>query len=412
MGVQGVKKLFICYIPGLDLRRIDTDNFPYITDLFNKYPWVKIRAFPSTELVPTLLTGVYPHEHGIWQVKLKPRLNSSFVNKFLDKIPEGFTTTLQCLVHLFNRSFDLACIPSSRRRLFEICRFKYTRREKSGAALQTIGLAESIFSIVGEGNGKYIYNRKFKELNELLSRLCLGDYRLEFLELYALDLLQHWNLNNGSKMRKFHRITDLFVKNLHAVCQEKSISLMILSDHGQERVKGSIDLKIELKKLNLSEDEYTFFLEVPMARFWFHTDRARRKIVEALSSIDHGTVLSYEEMHKYNIKFDDARYGEVYFVADPGYIIFPNDFYHPLANIFLGLTDWQQRSRILSPKHRGNHGYLPGSESERGFMMMLDTSYKVRESETDIINFAPTVLGLLGYKKRHSMHGKFIFEAA
>ena len=148
-----------------------------------------------------------------------------------------------------------------------------------------------------------------------------------------------------------------------------------------------------------------------MARFWFHTDRARRKIVDMLHSINNGTVLSYKDMHKYNVKFDDDKYGEVYFVADSGYTIFPHDFYHPLANIFLGLTDWQQRSRIFNPKHRGNHGYLPQYESEKGFVMVLDNNYKVDKQEADIIDVAPTILGLLGYKKPDYMKGKGIFNS-
>ena len=411
MDVPGIDKLFICYIPGMDLRRINTNNAPYITRLFNLYPWAKIKTLPNVELVPTLLTGVYPHEHGIWQVKLRSDQSSSLKYRLIDEIPDILITTFQCLVHLFNQSFDLAAIPSKRRRLLELKRFKYTRREKSSEILFRIGGVESIFSIVGKGKGKYVFSKKFDGLDKLLYNLCSQDYRLEFLELYSLDILQHWNLDETNEISKFYRGIDNFVKNLHEKCQSKNSTLMILSDHGQEQVKGSIDIKKELKKLNLPENEYNFYTEVPMARFWFHTDRARRKIVDMLYSIDNGTVLSYKDMHKYNVKFDDDEYGEIYFIVDPGYIIFPHDFYQPLANIFLGLTDWQQRSRIFNPKHRGVHGYLPQYDSERGFIMILDhNNYRIDKRDVDIIDVAPSILGLLGYGKANYMEGNCIFN--
>jgi hypothetical protein len=128
-----------------------------------------------------------------------------------------------------------------------------------------------------------------------------------------------------------------------------------------------------------------------------------------LSSIEHGRVQSYEDLQEYNIKFPDSSYGEFYFRADPGYIIFPHDFYQPLANLYLGLTDWQQRSRVLNPKHRGYHGYPPNNESEKGFMILLDDRYKTTKKEVEIIDVAPTVLGLLGYEKPDYMVGDCVF---
>jgi hypothetical protein len=304
---------------------------------------------------------------------------------------------------------DLAAVPTRRLRRFELKRFKYARRMGSSKILRIGGL-ESIFSIVGDKKSTYLFNRKFEDLENLLGKICFGNYELELLELYALDILQHWNLDDGNKIIEFYRGVDNFVKNLYEKCQKLGIKLMILSDHGMEAVIGSIDIKRELKRLNLAEDEYTFFVEVPMARFWFHTDRARKEITEMLSSMKNGTLLSYKEMHDYNIKFDDHQYGEVYFVADPGYIIFPHDFYQPLANIFLGLKDWQQRSRLFNPIHRGYHGYLPQHESEKGFMMVLDDKYNVDKQEADIIDVAPTILGFLGYKPPDYMKGKSVFK--
>jgi predicted AlkP superfamily pyrophosphatase or phosphodiesterase len=402
--------LLICYTPGADLRRIDTRSTPYLSALFNSYPWVRINTFPSTELVPTLLTGVYPHKHGIWQVKLRSNNILKARHQLVEKLPDILTTTFRCFTHLLDPSSDrLSAIPFRRIRHFEEKRFKYTKRSRPSVILNKIGGINTLFSAVTKGKGSYIFMKKFGALNGLLNRVS-SEFELQFFEVYALDLYQHWNLNSNRRISKAYGIIDDFVEKLVERCEHQNITLLLLSDHGQERVNETINIRRKLRKLDLSENEYHYFIEVPSARFWFNTDRARRKIIEMLTSIDGGSVFSYEDMHKFNVRFGDDRYGEIYFIADPGYIIFPHDFYHPLANIFLGLTDWHQRGRLFNPKHRGNHGYLPEYESEKGFMLVLDSKYKIRKREADIIDVAPSVLDLLGREKMDYMTGNSVFN--
>jgi predicted AlkP superfamily pyrophosphatase or phosphodiesterase len=274
-----------------------------------------------------------------------------------------------------------------------------------------IGSIKTIFSIVGKENSQFEFNRKISRLNNLLGNVCSKDVQLEFLELHSLDICEHWNLGDNGAVDGFYREVDEFIKRLHKKCEQKGMTLLILSDHGQERVKYSLDIQDELKRLDVPEDEYQFYLEAPMGRFWFRTDRARAKVVDMLSNIRNGTVLSYKDLHRYNVRFDHDQYGEIYFIADPGYIIFPNDFYQPLANIFLGLTDRQQRPRIWNPKLRGSHGYFPHHESEKGFMILLDNHYKADRQEIDIIDVAPSILGLLGCKKPDYMKGDVAFQS-
>ncbi|MGH7799262.1 MAG: alkaline phosphatase family protein [Thermodesulfobacteriota bacterium] len=401
-----MNRLFICYISSFDLRRINNRYTPFIAGSFDSYQRVKINTIPDPDLEPTIFTGVYPHEHGMWQVKLKSEKEYSD-KKLADNLPDILTTTGQCLIHLFTGSFDLAAVPSWRRRRLEINKTRYISRTLKNYL--KFNNTASFFSIVGEKEGSYMYNIKFDKLHSLLPNLCSSGCRLEFLEIHSLDILQHWNLDNVSKISEFYRTTDHFLRELQIKCKKEEASLMILTDHGQEPVIGSIDLIKKLRRLSIAKDEYTYYIEVPRARFWFRTDRAREKIVDMLSSIENGTLLSYKDMYKFNVNFEDERYGEFYLIADPGYIFFPNDFYHPLGNIFLGLMDWQQRSRLTSPKHRGYHGYLPHNESENGFMMLLDNSYYAIKNEADIIDFAPTVLGLLGYERPDYMKGQCIF---
>src|SRR4029450_2840261 len=106
-----------------------------------------------------------------------------------------------------------------------------------------------------------------------------------------------------------------------------------------------------------------------------------------------------------HVSFEDDTYGETYLSPDAGYIFFPHDFYQPLANLFLGLRDWHQRSRLLRPIHRGNHGYLPHFPSEQGYAILLDSGYRATRAEIELIDVAPSLLALLGQAPPAHMHG-------
>lgn len=348
-------KLLLCYISGLDLRRINPKTTPFIAESMDIFPWVSIKNLPSNDLLPTILTGTYPTEHSMWGVRLKSNSTSSFTSKLIDQLPDFVTTTTQCLIHFITNSFDLAAIPPRRRRQFELKRTKYVRRKKLTEALLRIGGVETCLSIVGNGKSRYIFSNASDPNGNLLNELATGAFVLEILELYSLDLFQQWNLDRAPKVSNFYSRIDRFLSSLYERSQSNNVTLALLSDHGHEEIKGSIDIKRALRKLNLSEDEYTFFIDVSMARFWFRTARAFETIVAMLREMRNATLLTPQDMEKYHLSFPDSKYGEVFSMTEPGFIFFPHDFYQPLANLFLGIYDSRQRSRLWNPRHRGTH---------------------------------------------------------
>ncbi len=68
-----VESLFVCYISGLDLRRVNKKTTPFLAAQLDKCPWQRYKNLPSNELFPTLVTGVDPSVHGVWGVKLRPQ---------------------------------------------------------------------------------------------------------------------------------------------------------------------------------------------------------------------------------------------------------------------------------------------------------------------------------------------------
>jgi len=402
-----IDRLMIIYIAALDHRKVNNKFAPYLYELSEKYPMLKINTIPDIDLVTTLWTGCYPSEHGMWQVRLKKDSNLN-TKTSQDYLPDIISTTLQCFIHVFTGKFDLASVPYWRRRRFDIFRSKYMRKDLKGYL--KFNETDSIFSIIGESKCNYIYSGKLFNFNHTQKKLFNEKNRVEVIESHGLDTITHWYIDDEEKMIDSYKKLDDFIKSVHTECQKKGITLMVIGDHGQDVVKDTINIVEKINELGIKKNEITYYIESSKARFWFHSDSAREKMLNYLSENEKGTLLHFEELHRYNIKFNDDSYGEYYFISNPGTIFYPSDFYHPIGNIFLALTQNQQRSRIQSSIYRGYHGHLPYNECEKGFLMLLDNDYKTNGKEIEIIDVAPTVLRLMGYNQPESLKGVNAFH--
>lgn len=403
----GDRRLLVCYIPGLDARRISPTATPAIAALIDRYPSVRLFTVPNTELVPTLLSGVYPHENEVWQVSVDGRPSPTLAQRAIDTLPDLLTTTLQCVKQRFDADFDLAAIPPRRRRRFTHHRLKYTRRMASPETLAEFNGYETLFGLLGD-RARYRFTSKFDSLDALAQELPSTGLRLEFLEMYALDLHQHWHLDNADAMRESLRRTDRFVAQLQERCADDGCTFVLLSDHGQEAVTNTIPLVPLLRRCGVRSSDYTYYCELACARLWFHTERARAVILPELESLERCRVLHFSEMHEYQIRFEDDRFGEYYVMADAGSIFFPHDFYQPVANLYLGLFGASQRARVRNPVHRGNHGYLPENPSEQGFMVVADAAAAPKRRDMALIDFAPSILAYLEHPVPPYMAGESV----
>jgi hypothetical protein len=401
--------LLVCYIPGLDARRVNETSTPYLHELRQRFTVFDIRTLPSTELVPTLVSGTLPHQHRVWQVSLRPEFRSGAPAAPLSRITDAITTAAQLVRHFFDRSYDLAVIPRRRRRRFELHRFKYTRRSASDDAMQEFAGFPTIFGLLGD-KARYEFTKDFDALPEIAARLPTDGTALEFLEMYALDLVQHWHLDDEAVMQDALSHTDRFVRELHARCQERGVRFVLLVDHGQEPVVGTVSLVQTLRRSGIPESEFSYFVELASARLWFHSERAQRVLTQALSELPHVTLLSWKEMHEYDVCFEDDAFGQLYVFADAGRVFFPHDFYQPLGNLVLGLMDRHQRARAREPVHRGNHGYLPQFPSECGWMLLDDAAIEPETQEIRLVDIAPTLLSMVGATPPDTMQGRRLFK--
>lgn len=408
---QTQKPLVICYISGLDIRRINPATTKFLAEQFRQSPWRSYENLPSNELFPTLVTGVDPTVHGVWGVRITEDLPEALAPRLSDRVPDSLTTAIQCALHFITGNYDLAAIPPRRRRRFKITRTKYKRRNKCAEALYKIASIPTVLGIVGSDRAQYLFNSDEDPTKSVMKSLCREDKLLEILELYSLDRYQQWNLHDEHRVGQAYKKVDRFLELLMAKCERFGKALMILSDHGHQTISRSFDLRDYIGPLNLSENDYTQFVEVSSARFWFHSDCARKKIHSALQEIQGAELVQFQKMSQYGVPLKDSAYGELFCFLPPGSIFFPHDFYQPLANLYFGLTDQMQRSRLTDPRHRGNHGHLPHHDAEEAFVLVQGSEFRARDGDrASILDIAPSILSLLDQPIPEFMPGRSLFE--
>jgi hypothetical protein len=213
-------------------------------------------------------------------------------------------------------------------------------------------------------------------------------------------------MSDRARIAEYLRGVDAFVAALHAKSLSRGLGFVVLSDHGMEPIERVVDLRKLLDGLDLPADAYDVFIENTKATLWFHDEAAGARIIDRLRSSELGTLVTREEMRRYDLLFDDDSYGGAWFYAQLGSTFFPNDFHQPLASLVRTVFDRQQRRRFRVPWHQADHGYLPDNDCEIGFMVLADDGYEASGEPVALIDLAPTLLDLLGLPKLDSMQGQ------
>lgn len=399
-------RLLVLYVPSLDRRWLSAEATPYLHSELGRRPTVELATHPSVEQMPTMVTGVWPHAHRCWQVRLRPARNRTAGQRLIDALPVRLVTAAQCVRHAFDKGFDLPTVEPRRRRRFEMHRLKVQRRHGGGMEAVDFNGLPTVFSAV-DHDARYRTVFSFADVPDGLGPMIDGGVKLDLLELYALDLFAHWNLDQPAAMRRALGKADRLIADAVAHAERLGLGVVLLVDHGQEAVVHHLDLPAVLRGSGVPRDEYDWYVEVCNARFWFHTDGARDRLTAALGALPGATFLTAEAMAEYHIHLPAAeRFGDAYLVTDPGAIFFPHDFYHPLVNRYMGRKTPEQRPRLADARHRGYHGHLPGGAADTGYLVPLSNGIEATAGGgAELIDVAPTLLGLLGVRCPETMRG-------
>jgi len=400
-------RLFCCYLPGLDHRRISAKGTPFLADLIASFPTVEVESIPVPDLLPTILTGVLPHEHRILEVGLRPEARIPASPRLGAPFAEAMSTAVQWVRHAFDRTYHLPAVPPRRRRQFAMRPAVERRRGHDRRVLEQIGGFPTVLGIIPDS--RFLFARRLDALRRVADALPGAHHVLEFLEFRALDLFQRWHMDAPRSLARAYRRTDNLLQGMFARCEERGVTFILLVDRGQEPVHEVIPLMKELAAADVPPTDYSFFVDLTLARFWFHTEEARARLSAELRRIRHTRLLSLRDLRDAHLLFEDETHGEWFLTPEPGWVFFPNDHHHPLHRVLRGIFDSDQRPRLAGPCPRGAHGYLPGSPSERGFMVLADARFQARQPAAELVDVAPTLIALTGGSPPTHMQGRPVF---
>jgi len=207
---------------------------------------------------------------------------------------------------------------------------------------------------------------------------------LSFAFLHVGDL-DHVGHKDGPDSTDRRAIQKEVLRGVEAICgiahkRFSQVHIVIMGDHGMMTVSRHLDIWNKLKRLPLKlEKDYLVFLDSTMARFWFFSDKAEKIIVDMLSDLDSGYILNQAEKDKYHLNYSHNKFGDIFFLVDPGTLIFPN-FY-------------QNKKPV-----KGMHGYAPETLEQQSALFIHSPKIKKSrriEKPVDMRRVFPTVLDLM-----------------
>jgi hypothetical protein len=209
------------------------------------------------------------------------------------------------------------------------------------------------------------------------------EHALAYVHLTELDGLGHAHGPESMQMQRALMRSDALVQSLIEHCRklDPECEVILFGDHGMLTVVQTFDLWAELNKLPLRfGEDYVFFLDSTMARFWFLRNEARAQVENLLRSVPVGKILEKEDQKRFAIEGCRPENGELIFLLQPGAVIHPNFF-----------------QREGAPP-LGMHGYDPAVPDNEGILICHGpkTPGGTQLGEVDAVQLYPLMLDRLG----------------
>lgn len=290
----------------------------------------------SSAVIPSILSGKYPQEHGHWSLfYYSPETSPFRWTKSLSLLPKYFlpNRVLRRAIKVISKQisgykgyFVIYSLPTEYLHLFDIC-------EKSSIyEPESLGNVKTIFDILTTKHTKYkcytypasdalIFQKARTDLEALPE---VGFY---FLYLCKMDRFLHSACTDIDMVNLKIDWYENQIKMLYKTATDnfEQVNLYVFSDHGMVPTKATFDLiaKIDELKLRIPRDFVPMY-DSTMARFWFFSPGAEEKVREVLATVDAGRILTDEELKKLGVCFEDHQYGNLIFLMEPGTIIEPS----------------------------------------------------------------------------------------
>lgn len=289
----------------------------------------------SSTCDPTILTGTLPQDHGHFSFFVQSE-NSPFKNlKYLGWLPEavaGHHRVRNKVSNFLGRRlgytgyFQLYSVPFSRLPYLDYAE-KHDIYVPGG-----INGGQKIIFEHWEESGKSWSRSDWrlgdeKNIAHARSELEKGDAELVYLFTARLDAIMH---KYGTNHPEVEAAFDKFARDLKDLAdvasrKYKEVRIHLFSDHGMADVHTCSDMRLRWERLPLKFGrDYTAVWDSTMARFWFHSEEARRDAIAWLQEQPDGEILSDERLEGYGCLFPDRKYGELFYLLPSGHLFVPS----------------------------------------------------------------------------------------
>lgn len=335
----------------------------------------------SATCIPTILTGRMPQEHGHLSFFRYDPQASPFAREFwlrlLPEMPGRIRRHLSRLVEKrlgYTGYFQLYSVP------FRYLRYlDYTEKRDLYQPGGINGAVPTIFDVWREaGTPFFLADWRQSErtsVERLEAEIREGDVEMAYLYLASMDAILHAEGTSSPRAHAHLRGYERTLRRLLDLARRHygDVDLYIFSDHGMTDIEETCDLSNRIGRLGLRYGrDYAAVYDSTMARFWFHSDVARDRILACLRDEPRGRILTDAELSGYGCKFDGREYGEIIFLLQPGVLMCPSFMGRkPIAGMH-GYAPEDSRSAALFASNR-NVAQVPRRLDDLFGLMKLNT---------------------------------------
>jgi predicted AlkP superfamily pyrophosphatase or phosphodiesterase len=303
--------------------------------LTHRAPLGTVLGYSST-CIPTILTGQMPQKHGHFSFFYYSPDESPFgpcrplrwVPKTVTRRGRARRLISRALQRGYGYSgyFQLYNMPFESLDLFD-----YSEKKDIYLPNGINGGSQTIFDELRDRQVRFSLSDwrgdETANLELAIRDLEKGEVEFAYIYLPAMDGLMHTHGTRASVVAEKIRWYDQQIRCVLETAERRyrDVNICVFSDHGMTDIHTHLPLMNRIEELNLSfGKDYAAVYDSTMARFWFFNSSAERQIVEALSSVPLGRTLNPADLEEYGCNFPNQKYGELFFLVDPGVLICPS----------------------------------------------------------------------------------------
>jgi hypothetical protein len=325
--------LFIC-IDALSWEILSRSNSFLTERIIDKKPLKSILGSSKAGMA-SIISGLKPIDHRLWADYFYSPQTSPFKKlKWLSLFPSSLMDWGSVRINLAEQvkkwceikgDFNLYQIP------FEIFpNFDYAGKNPIWTPGGLQG-AKTIFDHLKEFDINWFCDDSTESDEDKIRLLkrSISEQKISFafLKLNGLESLMREVGTNHPKVDALMNWYSTEIESLLIFAQKyyEEAPLYIFSNQAMQDVVGSVDLICKIKMLGLEEGiDYAMIVESTMARFWFLSDEAGKKIKKCLLEVREGRILSDLELKSEGVYISDHKFGDCIFIVNAGLVISPN----------------------------------------------------------------------------------------